>query len=123
MATNVTDVFKISDMPPHNGCNWAVSWPEYGSVSRLHNQAKLIESAFNAGHRFGIALENGNIHWLNSIVYHQSRLSIEDLVDHMALSSPILGFAFEQLSEAEKFVDLAEKQIIMNLLKRDFSND
>lgn len=123
MAINTAEIFVITDMPPHHGCSWSVSWPEYGRVNRTHNQAKLIEAAFKSSNRFGISLDNGNVHWLNSIVYYQSRLSIEELVNHMSLSSAIVGFAFESRDNAEQFVDLAEKQIIMNLLKRDYSND
>ena len=123
MAINIADIFVITDMPPHNGCSWSVSWPEYGRVSRLHNQAKLIEAAFNSSYRFGIALDNGNVLWLDSVVYYSSRLSVEELIDHMSLGSAIVGFAFESRDNAEQFVDLAEKQIIMSLLSKQYSDD
>lgn len=123
MVIQVTDVFKISDIPRTNRCDWSVTWPEYGRVSSPNNQAKLLKIAFESGaDRIGVALENGNVHWLDSLVYYSGNLTINDLIDHMNLKSPIVGFAFPVRINAETFVDAAEKMILMNLLTKDYSD-
>lgn len=124
MAIQATDVFKITDIPRTNRCNWSVTWPKYGRVSLPHNQAKLVEVAFKATiDQFGIALENGNVHWLNPEVYYSGNLTVEELIGYLNFTSPIVGFAFSTRSNAEVFVDGAEKMILMNLLTRDYAHD
>lgn len=124
MVINATDVFKITDIPRTNRCNWSVTWPKYGRVSWSHNQAKLLEIAFKATFdNFGIALENGNVHWLSSEVYYSGNLSVEELIGYLNFTSAIVGFAFTNRASAESFVDGAEKMILMNLLTRDYAHD
>ena len=121
MAINVTDVFKITDIPRTNRCDWSVTWPTYGRVSKPENQARLLKIAFEtAPDHFGIALENGNVHWLNSSVYYSGNLTPEELIGYLNFTSSIVGFAFPERRDAEVFVDGAEKMILMNLLTRDY---
>jgi len=124
MAIQATDVFKITDIIKICGCEWSVTWPGYGRVYRLHNQARLVKAAFESGaENFGISLENGEVHWLSSIVYYHSNMILEDLLDHMRLVSPLTGFAFPERIHAERFVEAAEQSMILALLKRDYSDD
>lgn len=89
-----------------------------------HNQARLVETAFKATmDHFGIALENGDIHWLNSEVYYSGNLSVEELIGYLNFTSAIVGFAFTNRAGAESFVDGAEKMILMSLLTRDYTHD
>lgn len=124
MPIQATDVFVITDIPRIRGCEWSVTWPAYGRVHHLHNQAKLVGAAFESGaESFGISLENGEVHWLSSMLYYQSNMILEDLLDHMRLLSPLTGFAFPERRYAERFVEAAEQVIIWGLLQKNFSND
>ena len=124
MVINATDVFKIEDIPRINRCEWSVTWPKYGQVSTVENQAKLVKIAFESTFEcFGIALANGNLHWLTSEVYYSGNLTVEELIPNLNFTSPIVGFAFVKRRDAEVFVDGAEKMILMNLLSRDYARD
>ena len=124
MPIQATDVFKITNIPRTQRCEWSVTWPEYGRVNNLHNQAKLVGAAFESGaENFGISLANGNVHWLSSIVYYQSNMILEELLEHMNLMSPLTGFAFPERRYAESFVEAAEQLIIWGLLKKVYSDD
>ena len=122
MPIQATDVFKISDIPTTNRCEWTVTWPKYGRVNHIHNQAKLVNAAIETGtSHFGISLENGNVHWLSSMVYYESNMILEDLLAHMNLTGPLTGFAFPERQYAEKFVEAAEQLIIWQMLNKNFT--
>lgn len=124
MAINVSDVFKIADIPTINGCDWSVSWAGYGTVTKPSNQAKLLDIAMRSTmSNFGISLSDGRVCWISPAVYYGSNIDAETLADHLNIRTPINGVAFADRHSAEKFVEAAEQMIIMNLLTRVVTSD
>lgn len=119
MAINVSDVFKIEYISLVGGCYWSVTWPDFGKIQKLPNQVKIVSSAAGSTwDRFGIALDDGNVHWIDPIVLLQGNIDIAEVVGLLNLSSPVVGVAFSTENSAEKFVEAMEQKIIMNILTR-----
>lgn len=119
MAINVSDVFKIRDIPLTNNCEWSVSWTGYGSVSKPENQAKIISMAMESTwNQFGVSLQDGRVHWISPQIFLDATMDVETLLEHLNLRAPINGVAFTTRASAEKFVERAEQMIIMNLLSK-----
>lgn len=116
----VTDLFKIQEIPNINGCNWSVTWPNYGKVAKSASQERLLTMAFDTGaYRVGIAFEGpfGRVLFLEATAWYQT--SAADIIKYYEIPA-ITGVAFPELVNAEKFVDAAEKYISWKLLKYDY---
>lgn len=119
MAINVSDIFKIREIPCINRCEWSVTWDGYGQVTRARNQFLILDAAARAtADQFGLSLNNGTVLWISPEIFFQGTLDAEAVVEQIGLDSPINGVAFVQRKSAEKFVESMEQVIIVNLLKQ-----
>lgn len=112
----MSNLFTISDIPEWDGFGWSVSWPGRGAVRR--QRYKLLEFASQSGDfRVGVCTEKQCLSIEVSLLWAQSWEP--EMLDH--LFGPIqelTGLAFTERRYAERFVELAERHIAWNLLKR-----
>ena len=119
----ISDLFKIQDIPTMNGCEWSVSWPDWGRVRKPENQVKMLNIAFGLGSPVvGIAFEGPHqrVLFLQETAWKSTRT--EDIVFYYEMD-PIVGLAFPDKISAEQFVDQAEQIIAWNLLNRQFKEE
>lgn len=115
----VTDLFRIKDIPAINGCEWSVDWPGWGQVRTPATQAKLLNLAFDTrAMNIGIAFEGrfGRVLFLQGNAW--AREKAEDIVRYYEMDG-ITALAFPERSQAEQFVEAAEKVIVWRLLNRE----
>ena len=112
------NIFNISTSTSQT---W-ITWPGHGLIRSPAAREKLLHMAFDASpDQIGICFENGSIHWLSSLLYYQRTGSIDDLLYRLQLD-PLSGIGFSDSVAAEKFINTAEKYIVMTLLTRDYDD-
>jgi hypothetical protein len=122
----VTDLFTIKAMSaPWQELNYSVSWDGRGMVSKHQQLLKIWKGAFEActrGYCVGFSFGDQAVRIDSSVAYGNEG-SVEYLIHLVNHHGGITGVAFVYREEAERFVDIMEKHIAWNLLKRDFADE
>ena len=111
----LSEIFKITNMAaPWGQFNYSVTWPGHGSVSS--NRWRLVEWAFKTGANC-VAFAYQERTWTidAGLYYQHGAARIAEMFDHMPMVDAV---AFETRTQAEKFVDSAERHIMWTRLSR-----
>lgn len=108
---------------PWQELNYSVSWDGRGMVSKQQQLMKIWKAAFDAcrrGYCVGFSFGTQAIRIDTSVAYGDDQC-VDYLFHLVSRYGGITGVAFVYREEAEEFVDVMEKHITWNLLKRDFA--